>query len=106
MAIRVGIAFHVSDAQTQVKSADLSSSKILPILGTSDMICLLMRVIARRTLKEHWLRRVDSEQPLKAWFHEARKAAWKSPADVKSKYRTASLLRDGRCVFNVGGNKY
>src|SRR4051794_15203846 len=65
-----------------------------------------MRVISRRTLKEHWLRRADSEVPFRAWVHEARSAHLKSPADVKSKYRTASILRDGRCVFNIGGNKY
>jgi mRNA interferase HigB len=65
-----------------------------------------MRVISRRTLKAHWLRRPDSEQPLKAWFQEARHASWKSPSDVKGKYGNVSILRDGRCVFNIGGNKY
>jgi mRNA interferase HigB len=65
-----------------------------------------MRVIARRTLREHWERRRDSEEALCAWFAEAQRAHWKSPADIKRLYRTASVLRDGRCVFNIGGNKY
>jgi len=34
------------------------------------------------------------------------KANWRSPADVKREFGTASVLRDGRVVFNIGGNKY
>ena len=29
-----------------------------------------------------------------------------APADVKARYGTASILKDGRVVFNIGGNKY
>jgi mRNA interferase HigB len=65
-----------------------------------------MRIIARRTLREFWLRHPDSEQPLRAWFAEVSRAAWRSPDDVKRQYRTASVLKAGRCVFNIGGNKY
>jgi mRNA interferase HigB len=31
---------------------------------------------------------------------------WGSPADVKRDFGTASVLRDGRMVFNISGNKY
>jgi len=34
------------------------------------------------------------------------KANWRSPADVKREFGTASVLRDGRVIFNIGGNKY
>ena len=34
-----------------------------------------------------------------------RHAAWRTPADVKAHYGSASILRD-RVVFNIGGNKY
>ncbi len=33
-------------------------------------------------------------------------ADWASPADVKKEIRSASILKDGRVVFNVAGNKY
>jgi mRNA interferase HigB len=33
-------------------------------------------------------------------------ANWKSPAHVKADLRTASILKDGRVVFNLAGNKY
>jgi mRNA interferase HigB len=41
-----------------------------------------------------------------AWYREARRADWASPADVKQAIRNASVLKDGRVVFNVAGNKY
>ncbi|MBB3348343.1 type II toxin-antitoxin system HigB family toxin [Sphingomonas sp. BK069] len=57
---------------------------------------------------EHWStpQREDSEEPLKAWYAEAMAAAWKTPADVKAKYKSASIVGDNRVVFNIAGNKY
>ena len=34
------------------------------------------------------------------------KADWASPAAVKVDFRSASILKDGRVVFNIAGNKY
>ena len=65
-----------------------------------------MRVIARKTLKVYSERVPDAAPALNAWYHEARRAHWKSPADIKGKYGSASILKDGRVVFNIGGNKY
>lgn len=67
-----------------------------------------MRVIAIKALRAFWQRRghADSEQPLKAWFREAKRADWPSPADVKAMYRNASVIGDNRVVFNIAGNKY
>jgi len=67
-----------------------------------------MWTISRKTLREHWEKpgRGDSEQALKAWFAEADAASWSTPADVKAKYGSASILRNGRVVFNIHGNKY
>ncbi|MBC7625650.1 MAG: type II toxin-antitoxin system HigB family toxin [Aeromicrobium sp.] len=33
-------------------------------------------------------------------------ADWKSPAEVKADLGAARILRDGRVVFNLAGNKY
>ena len=41
-----------------------------------------------------------------AWYRHALKADWKEPADVKAEFGNASILRDGRVVFNIAGNKY
>ena len=47
-----------------------------------------------------------AEQPLKAWYREASQAVWKTPEDIKSRYRHASFLKGNRVVFNIGGNKF
>lgn len=68
-----------------------------------------MRVIALSTLKEFWASNPsyrDVEQPVLAWYRDALKADWADPAAVKAYFRTASILKDGRVVFNLGGNKY
>lgn len=65
-----------------------------------------MRVIKRKTLSDYWKDEPDAEQELTAWFKEAEHAAWKTPADVKAKYGNASILKEGRVVFNICGNHY
>lgn len=65
-----------------------------------------MHIIAKTALRTFWASHPDAEQPLRAWHSEAKAATWKTPADVKSKYRNASILKAGKVVFNLGGNKY
>jgi mRNA interferase HigB len=68
-----------------------------------------MRVIALSTLKSFWEGKTsneDAREPVLAWYRHALAADWSSPADVKRDFRTASILRDGRVVFNIAGNKY
>ena len=65
-----------------------------------------VRIIARRTLREFWQKHADAEQPLRAWYHDVRKADWSSPADVKRFYANASVVGENRIVFNIGGNRY
>ena len=65
-----------------------------------------MRIIKRATLRKFREANADAEQPLKAWFQEARKADWQSPHDVKAHFGNASVIGDNRLVFNIAGNKY
>ncbi len=65
-----------------------------------------MRVIAVSTLRSFWGRHPDAEQPLRAWCDEVRQASWKQPADLKRQFRSASVLKNRRVVFNVKGNDY
>ncbi len=68
-----------------------------------------MRVIALSTLKAFLERTptyTDAREPVMAWYRQVRAADWATPADVKRDIRTASILRDGRAVFNIAGNKY
>lgn len=34
------------------------------------------------------------------------KAAYRTPQEVKAELRSASILKGGRVVFNIAGNKY
>jgi mRNA interferase HigB len=65
-----------------------------------------MHVISRKVLIEFWARYPDSEQPLRAWYHEATKAEWRTSADAKQMYGSASIINAERVVFNICGNKY
>ena len=67
-----------------------------------------MRVISVRTLKEFWEKpgNGDSEQALRAWYAEAKEAEWNGPSEIKAKYHSASIVGNGRVVFNIKGNKY
>ena len=65
-----------------------------------------MRVIAKSTLRDFWAIHKDCEDQLKAWFNEAEKANWESPAEIKLDYPSASVLPDNRVVFNIKGNTY
>lgn len=64
-----------------------------------------MRIIAKKTLREFWVRHPDAEDPLLAWYREVEKEDWIKPAQVKDKYRSASFVGD-RVVFNIKGNDY
>lgn len=65
-----------------------------------------MRVIAKKILRDFWDKYPDSEQHLKTWYKEATKANWKTPFEIKEVYAKASILKTGRVVFNINGNKY
>ena len=65
-----------------------------------------MDIIAQSMLIRFWKRHADAEQPLKAWYREVSKAAWRTPQDIKAMYPSASFLADNRVVFNIGGNNY
>ena len=66
----------------------------------------IMRVIAVSTLRAFWEKHPDAEQPLLAWYEEVLAANWQSPADIKALYRSASILKNRRVVFNIKGNDY
>lgn len=68
-----------------------------------------MRIIALATLKGFLNRSpayADAREPVMAWYRQVKAADWTTPADVKRDIRSASVLKDGRVVFNIAGNKY
>jgi|SRR2546422_475596 len=71
-----------------------------------------MRVIARSTLTTFVETLSGTKQQLAvkaaldAWFHETERADWRTPAEVKKNYATASIVDRERVVFNIKGNAY
>jgi mRNA interferase HigB len=67
-----------------------------------------MRIIAFRTLRAFFEKpeHADSEVSLRAWYHDAKGAAWKNSNELKLQYKNASLVGEGRVVFNIKGNEY
>ena len=65
-----------------------------------------MRIIAKSTLREFWLKHADSEQALKSWYRETEKSEWQNINDIKTEYPSASILANGRIVFNIKDNSY
>ncbi len=67
-----------------------------------------MRIIAFRTLREFWENPeyADSETSLRSWYHDAKKADWKNSNELKPQYKSASIVGEGRVVFNIKGNTY
>lgn len=65
-----------------------------------------MRIIAKKALRDFWERHRDAEESLLAWYREVEQEDWDTPAKVKKKYRSASIVADNRVVFNIKGNNY
>jgi mRNA interferase HigB len=66
-----------------------------------------MNVIAKRTLKMFWERHAAAKGPIQAWHQVARRAHWRSPAEIKLQFgSTVDFLPDNRVVFDLAGNRY
>jgi mRNA interferase HigB len=66
----------------------------------------MKRIFVKRTLRAFWEKYPETEQYLKVWFEDVHKATWETPMDVKKSFATASILKNGRIVFNIRGNSF
>jgi len=64
------------------------------------------RLFSKRTLREFWLEHPETEHYLKTWYETVMSSDWKNPSDIKQVYANASILKEGRVVFNIKGNDY
>src|SRR5262245_42538028 len=65
-----------------------------------------MRVIALKALRFFWEQHPDAQQALQAWYRDAKRATWATPADIRTVYRNAGFVGHNRVVFNIRGNRY
>ena len=43
---------------------------------------------------------------MNAWYATTSDALWSNYADLKATFNSADYVKDGKIVFDVGGNKY
>jgi mRNA interferase HigB len=65
-----------------------------------------MRLVGIPRLKKFVTSHADARPAVAAWIAEAEDAEWQSPADIKARYPSASILSGNRVIFNIKGNKY
>ena len=65
-----------------------------------------MRVVGRETITAFMAKHAQSSKQLAAWLAEAERGQWKTPLDIKNRYRSADILSDNRVIFDIAGNKY
>lgn len=79
-------------------------------MGNADFLLYIcaMRVIAFRTLREFYEKSEysDSEISIRSWYHDAKTADWRNSNEFKQQYVNASIVGEGRVVFNIKGNAY
>lgn len=63
-------------------------------------------IFSKGTLRDYWIQHPELEQHLKVWYETVTKSLWKNPNDVKATFANASILKEGRVVFNIKGNSF
>jgi len=65
-----------------------------------------MRIIAKSTLRDYWLKNKDAEQSLLSWYKVADKANWSNFNQVKQQFGTCKVVGNDRIVFKIRGHNY
>ncbi len=66
----------------------------------------MKRIIAKRTIKEFWIKYPETKEYLQTWYQTVKNAEWEKPSDIKQFYSTVSILKNSRVVFNIKGNDF
>ena len=67
-----------------------------------------MRIVKESTLTNYCeqYRYKRAEQAIRSWIYEVRFSDWNNAAELKAKYKNASVINSKRVVFNISGNNY
>ncbi|MEX2523710.1 MAG: type II toxin-antitoxin system HigB family toxin [Gammaproteobacteria bacterium] len=65
-----------------------------------------MRIVGRDILDEFCRAHADGRKWIGNWIAETAATRWRTPQDIKDRYRGASFLKDNQVIFNVKGNRY
>jgi mRNA interferase HigB len=67
-----------------------------------------VRIVKESTIRSFISKYPDSKTGFNEWVENVRSANWLLPADILTRFNTASFLGNGtyRIVFNIAGNHY
>lgn len=66
-----------------------------------------MRIIAYSRLLEYGRKYgPDADSRLRAWYQEARAAEWRSPQDIRDRFKDADFIGDEVVIFDICQNRY
>ena len=65
-----------------------------------------MKVFNTLEIEKAYRKYTDAIGPLQNWYQEVEEADWETPAKLKERYPTASIIRGDLVVFNIKGNRY
>ena len=66
----------------------------------------MFNIITRKTLLDYCKRYQSAAVALQEWYHELVRCEFKDFNELKEVYGNASVVADGRVVFNIMGNQY
>ena len=67
-----------------------------------------MRIVKESTLLKYCKRAryKRAEQAIRSWIYEVRFSDWNNAAELRAKYKNASIINSKRVVFNIRGNSF
>jgi len=65
-----------------------------------------MRILGLPILESFKKDHADSRGQLDAWQMDVEREDWRTPHDIKRRYRSADFLADNRVIFDIKGNSY
>jgi len=65
-----------------------------------------MLIANKELLRDFVNSHANAAKPLNKWIDEVTAAKWTSHADLKLTFPLADYVKNGRYVFNIGGNKF
>ena len=65
-----------------------------------------MKVFNTPQIEKAYRKYTDAIGPLQNWYQEVEEADWDTPAKLKERCPTASIIRGDLVVFYIKGNRY
>ena len=65
-----------------------------------------MRILGLPRLEAFKKDHADARGGLDAWQMDVERENWRTPHDIKRRYRSADFLPDNRVIFDIKGNSY